>query len=140
MNKIIKDFNHFYSELKTQNLSQLYEIYNDNIIFEDPLHKIHGLDNITLYFEQMITNVTSCHFYIKDVVEADNQAFITWEMHFSHPKLNKGNVITLPGTSHLKYTDKIDYHRDYFDVGSMIYEHIPVLNYVIGKIKNRMTS
>jgi len=47
--------------------------------------------------------------------------------------------------SHLKFADgKVISHRDYFDLGEMLYEHIPLLGGVIksivGEIKNLWLS
>jgi hypothetical protein len=30
------------------------------------------------------------------------------------------------------------YHRDYYDAGSMLYEHIPLMGYAIRKIKKKV--
>ena len=140
MRSVVNKFCDYYQDLNLEKLSQLDELYNGDAVFIDPLHSIKGLVEITHYFEQMIINVTDCRFQIVDVLETDGQAFITWIMSYSHPKLNQGNTIELAGSSHLKFNAHIIYHRDYYDVGQMLYEHIPVLKYFIAKIKQRLTS
>ena len=127
-----------HQELRLDSLCRLHTIYSKDIVFKDPLHKMQGLHNITIYFEQMITNVRHCRFPIDKIVTVDDQAFVTWIMNFAHPKLNHGNTIELPGTSHLQFNETIFYQQDYYDLGHMIYEQVPVLSYVIHKIKNRM--
>jgi hypothetical protein len=33
---------------------------------------------------------------------------------------------------------KIYYHRDYFDMGAMLYEHLPLLGRIIQRLKHRL--
>jgi hypothetical protein len=63
---------------------------------------------------------------------------LIWTMRYAHPRLNKGNEITLEGASHIRYEEKVYYHRDYFDGGRLLYEHVPLLGSVIKQLKKRM--
>ena len=59
-------------------------------------------------------------------------------MHFQHGKLKNGQPILVEGHSRLKFVDnKVICHRDYFDVGSMLYENVPVVGDLVRLIKNR---
>jgi hypothetical protein len=45
------------------------------------------------------------------------------------------------GSSHLKGVgDKVVYHRDYLDLGAMLYEQLPLLGRVIRSLKNRAAN
>jgi hypothetical protein len=46
----------------------------------------------------------------------------------------------LEGISHLRFGEKIDYHRDYFDLGQMVYEQIPLVGRIIKTIKKRLSD
>ena len=57
--------------------------------------------------------------------------------------LNAGKPIAVDGVSVIKVggmQGKVIYHRDYFDMGAFIYEHIPLLGNVIKGIKAKMIS
>jgi predicted double-glycine peptidase len=140
MKNVVKDFCQYYETFNLESVNDLSDIYSQNVIFEDPIHKIEGLQNLQRYFAKTLTNVTNCQFNIEDVVEQDGQAFVTWVMHYTHPKLNNGLAITLPGTSQLKFDETIFYQRDYYDLGQMIYQQLPLLNWIIKKIKKRMAQ
>ena len=140
MNKIIEEFCEYYKQLSLDSLCELDRLYSEKAVFEDPVDRVKGLDEITSYFSRMLDNVTYCRFDIEEVLGTDDQAFLTWRMRFSHPKLNNGREITVPGNSHIKFNKTIDYHRDYYDLGGMIYEKIPVLSIIVRKIKKRMAS
>jgi hypothetical protein len=46
------------------------------------------------------------------------------------------------GNSHIVFNEEnlVSYHRDYFDMGEFIYDHVPVLNFVVKKVKERLKS
>lgn len=140
MSQVIENFCNYYEEMTKASLKQLDLLYSNNAEFVDPVHSIKGLDNITEYFEKMVSNINYCRFDIDEIIETDKQAFVSWVMHFSHPKLNSGRNIAVPGSSHLKFKETIYFHRDYYDLGNMIYEHIPLVKSLIGNIKKRISA
>ncbi|NRD74263.1 nuclear transport factor 2 family protein [Shewanella sp. VB17] len=134
----LQNFISIYSELGIDNLSSLHKIYHQNIEFRDPLHQVYGIDDMLCYFDSLYTNLNSCVFNIDNVFANDNQAAIYWTMTFCHPTLNQGGEIIVEGHSYLVEQDnKVIIHRDYFDVGSMLYEHIPLLGLAVKAVKRR---
>lgn len=137
----IEHFIETYQKLDKDNLHLLVDLYSQKIQFQDPLHKVDGLDNLHRYFEKMYANVSHCHFDIHSHFQQQSNAAVYWTMHLRHPKIKSGKTIFVDGHSHLIFEgDKIRYHRDYFDVGSMLYEHLPVVGYAINLIKHRAAS
>ena len=48
---------------------------------------------------------------------------MTWTMFLNHPKL-RGETVRVEGASYLRTRNgKVYYHRDYFDLGAMLYEN-----------------
>jgi ketosteroid isomerase-like protein len=139
---IIDAFIDMYQKLNKDNLSMLAQVYRDDIRFQDPMHHVEGIEALTDYFANMYQNVTHIEFDIKEVViSADKQqAALYWTMSYSHPKLSKGQLINVEGMSQLKFSAKIFAHRDYFDLGQMLYEQVPFLGGLIGLLKNRVTK
>ena len=70
------------------------------------------------------------------------RGYVQWIMHFSHPRLQSGRVIEVPGSSFLHFSDsdKGFLHGDYFDLGSVLYQHLPVLGGVVRSINRRLGS
>ncbi|WP_394176945.1 nuclear transport factor 2 family protein [Thalassotalea litorea] len=127
-----------YQRLSTDNLSLLLQVYAPNVHFQDPLHTITSRAQLTEYFAALYTNLKSCSFVIDDVMHSDQEAAIYWRMSYIHPRLNGGKVIEVEGHSRLRAQgDKVIYHRDYLDVGAMLYEHIPVLGRLVCMVKER---
>lgn len=129
-----------YQRLNKDNLHLLEEVYHANVTFQDPLHRIDGLDNLKKYFEQMYENLNHGSFDIHNSLFQDQTASLYWTMHFSHKKLKGGQNLIFEGNTYLMFEeDKVIFHRDYFDAGAMLYEHIPLLSGAIRFIKNRVS-
>lgn len=121
-------------------LKSLADIYSDDIQFHDPLHAVNGLNNLTDYFADTMTNLVECRFEFHHSMEMPDrgEAILFWTMHYRHKKLAGGKRLELTGNSHLLFNDKVYYHRDYYDAGSMLYEHIPLMGFAIRKIKKKV--
>ncbi|RVU84844.1 nuclear transport factor 2 family protein [Leucothrix sargassi] len=138
---IIEQFAALYQTLNKENLHRLSEVYDDDVVFIDSAHELKGIQALTYYFDGLYTNLDECTFDIEHIQsDGEGRAFITWTLHFVHPKLAGGKKISVAGASDLKFDEKITYHRDYVDMGQMIYEHLPVVGSVIRMIKKRVTS
>lgn len=129
-----------YNNLNHKNLHLLRDIYRPDIHFIDPAHEICGLDNLTDYFFVLYENLRSIDFIFHDVVKVDNAAYLQWQMTFRHKKFSGGSPVAVDGTTFLQFDHEhlVYYHRDYFDLGAMIYEQLPLLGRLIKVIKGRL--
>ncbi|MEQ9891865.1 nuclear transport factor 2 family protein [Pectobacterium aroidearum] len=131
----------FYRELTNEGLTTLGDIYHQDIHFIDPVSSHHGLHDLHRYFSRSLENLRYCQFEFSDIHTFRGGATLFWTMHYAHPSLKNNEPLTLAGCSHLLFADdKVIYHRDYYDMGEMLYQHIPVLNSLIGYLKTRMQS
>lgn len=135
----VKQVGEIYQQLTKDTLYLLDDIYHEQVVFEDAAHRLEGWPALSGYFQSLYTNVTNCSFHIHDSLQSGDSAFLTWIMELRHPRLNKGRVVFVHGSSHLEFKDgKVIYHRDYFDLGEMLYENLPVLGSVIKSVKKRL--
>lgn len=130
-----------YQTLNKRNLHLLGKIYADDIVFTDPAHEVCGLSELQAYFANLYDNVTSIHFDFTDTMQQNRHANVCWIMHFNHPKLAGGKTIQVEGSTHLVFNKagKVVRHRDYFDLGQMLYEHIPALGKAVQLFKRRLS-
>ncbi|KFA95994.1 MULTISPECIES: nuclear transport factor 2 family protein [Vibrio] len=128
-----------YQKLNKNNLHLLEQIYHKDVVFEDSAHRLEGWDQLSAYFDSLYTNVIKCDFDIRHHQQVEDSGFLTWTMQLQHPKLNGGEAVNVNGVSHIRFSgDRVIYHRDYFDLGEMLYENIPLLGFVIKNIKQRL--
>lgn len=134
----LQNFIRVYSELGTDNLDTLNSIYHPQLVFIDPLHKVEGPERLIESFKASYSNIICCEFIIDNAFESGGQAAVYWQMRFCHRRLNSQEEIRITGHSHLLEQDGlIVYHRDYLDVGAMIYEHVPLLGALVKGLKKR---
>ncbi|ATJ84384.1 nuclear transport factor 2 family protein [Halomonas beimenensis] len=131
----------FYNKLDKSCTKNLYKIYTQDVAFEDPLHRIEGLDALEDYFSSLYENVTRCRFRFHQRQRLGEQAFVTWTMHVAHPRLARGREIAVEGCSRLAFagdgSGRVHEHRDYFDAGALLYEQLPLIGPTIRLIKRR---
>ena len=129
-----------YQQLSATNLHVLTDIYAPDIYFADPAHHIQGITDLVAYFDGLFSSVSECRFDIEQVMEQEGEAFVRWKMHFAHPRLNGGKLVSVPGVSHVCFAEKITQHIDYYDLGALLYEQIPLLGGVIRTLKRRLSQ
>ena len=138
-NDLLESFKSNFKDLKKADWSQLGNFYADNILFRDPVHELRGLVTLEDYFNTLCADLIVCRFEFLDQVVDDHSAYLKWIMHFRHPRLGN-EIIDVRGVSHLRWTDKIEFHEDFYDMGAMLYERLPVLGNVTRWLKLRLAS
>lgn len=129
-----------YRELERDTLYRLNEIYDTDIHFIDPAHEIKGLEELNRYFRNLYENISTIDFQFHCPIRNGNEGYVHWEMRYSHPKIKKGREVSVHGASFLRFTpeNKVSYHRDFFDLGSMLYQHLPILGPIVKSINRRL--
>ena len=142
----MKDLSHkekvrfFYEKLNKDSMHLVDEFYDPQIDFIDPIHSLKGSDKMKEYYSNLYKNAENVQFEFKDFVQSEEKVVAVWKMTLKTDKLNGGEPYSVEGNSviHFGPSGKAIYHRDYFDLGAFVYEKIPVVGYVVKKIKNRM--
>ena len=132
----------FYQQLDKQQLHRLPEVYGEQVIFIDPAHRIEGLAALSDYFAAMYQRLAYCRFEITSQQQQGQEAWLSWVMRFAHPRLAGGQAVIVEGATRLTFDHlgKVVLHRDYFDLGAMLYEQLPLLGTVVRTIKGRLGS
>jgi ketosteroid isomerase-like protein len=126
--------------LNKHTIDRLSEIYSENIVFIDPAHKITGLVSLKDYFARLYDGLDAIEFDFTHQQRHGDVAYVEWLMVITHPRLRKGRPVRVAGVSRLEFDseDKVKMHRDYFDMGEMLYENLPLIGKVITSIKKRL--
>lgn len=131
--EILERFERMVDHLTPESVMPLAEVYAEDVVFEDPLHRVEGLTALSAYFARMNARIESADFVFTNRVVADGAASVEWVMtvRIRRPR----QVIVVPGVSVLRIADRITHQRDYFDVGAMLYERLPVLGWLLRRLK-----
>ena len=139
--KLLEQFEALYRNLGMHSIPTLKDIYHSDVRFIDPVGEHSGIDEIEAYFANLLETTKSCEFTVYSIIEENDMAFARWQMKLQHPKLSGGKEIKLDGVSELVITDnKIKQQTDFYDMGTMIYEHIPVLGAAVRIVKRKMKN
>lgn len=130
----------FFEKLSKDNMTLVDEFYHPEVDFTDPVGSIKGSKKIKAYYGSMYKNVKQINFKFNNFYESGNTVVAIWTMTLETEQLNSGIPFSVDGNSVIKFDDtgKAIYHRDYFDMGAFIYERLPVIGFVIKKIKKRL--
>lgn len=137
---VVEDFKQFYTDLTAVPLENIDQLYDPNIIFKDPVHEIQGLTKLHSYFSHLCENLMQCKFEYLDELVGNDTAYIKWNMHFTHHRINNNKPITVRGMSHIQFNGKVNYHEDSYDLGQMIYQHLPLLGSAVGFVNKRLAA
>lgn len=140
MSEFLREYARRFAELDKDNLHLLGELYSEDIAFADPLHEVHGLPDLRRYFTELYANVRDLTFEFHGFDDvSEGKGYLRWTMNYRHPRLNQGHPIAVQGCSYLQWSDnKVFQHRDFFDAGALLYEHLPVMGRMIGWLKRRL--
>ena len=130
----------FFNAFNLETMYLVDQFYDEGIRFEDPLVEINGIKDLKAYYTKMYQGVHDIRFeWEGEVIDGDTHV-VFWNMVLSAKKLNKGKPVSVRGASHIRFGDsgKVVYHRDYFDVGAMVYEHVPVVGWLTRKVKKKL--
>lgn len=130
-----------FNEYKGPNLEVLENLYDDNVVFEDPLIKVSGLPALKKYYQHAYSAVENIHFDFKKIHQSDRTFTCEWDMTYNAKPLNFGKPFTVRGASIITFSEesnKVIQHHDYVDIGDMVYERIPAFGKVIRAIKSRL--
>ncbi len=133
----VENFKRFFKNEKSANLSRMDDLYREDVVFRDPVHQIRGLTSLQDYMADMYANITECRFEYLDELVSDGRAYIKWNMHFRHPKMG-GKLITVRGVTHIHFDERIFFHEDIYDMGELLYEHVPIIGGATRWLKNRL--
>lgn len=135
----VQEFFDFYQKLDKNCTKDLHHFYAKKITFTDPFHRVQGLDALVAYFDKLYARVTAISFEFDEPQLMGERVWASWVMTYSHPRINGDKPVRVEGVSRLDWQDgKVMVHRDFFDAGQMLYEHLPLLGGVIRLLQRRM--
>ncbi len=129
-----------FNQLNSEQLQLLDDIYSADIQFTDPAHQIVGLPALKHYFHVLYQRLEFCRFDFDPPFLNGADAHVHWRMHLQHPRLNKGRRFSVDGVSLLQFNLQglVCRQRDYFDLGALLYERLPLLGSVTRRLKRQL--
>ena len=130
-----------FNQLRANNTEILNGFYASDVVFIDPLGQINGLSAMKEYYQAMYKNVDEIRFEFKPDAITGDRHLAVWTMYLRAKGLNGGDEVAVHGVSEIEFqaqSNLVIYHRDYFDMGEFLYQHIPILGSVIKMVRKQL--
>jgi hypothetical protein len=133
----------FFQQFNKDRMDLVEQFYDADIHFMDPMVDFTNRDQLKRYYEKLYQNVDAIRFDFSSEVKEGDTHMAAWTMTLTAKKFNGGRPVVVAGVSHVRFggkEGKAVYHRDYFDMGAFVYEHVPLLSGLIGLVKKIMSG
>ena len=137
----IERFTDFVSVMSPENAREkTLSVYAESAYLNDTLVQITGAEAIRDYFVKSLGGAESVTVEVTEVAVSKGNYYLRWIMDIQFKKLKKGEVTRSAGMSHIRFDreGKVTFHHDYWDSTSGFFQHVPVVGWLIGKVKARV--
>lgn len=127
----------FFETLTPARLPELAGLVTPDVRFKDPFNDVRGVGDMIRVLETMYRHGTP-HFEVLDSAIGVRGAYLLWR--FTNDPGGGRQPLVIVGMSALRLTPdgRISEHIDHWDSGSQFYETIPLLGWLVRRVKNRL--
>jgi hypothetical protein len=138
----LDNFASFFSSFAADRIERLLDAtYGPDVYFNDTLKTIRGSAALAHYLRESAAAVEDCRVSIEDRTRtADGEYLLRWKMMIRFKRFRRGVDTWTVGLSHLRFDEhgRVIYHQDYWNAADGVYEHIPLLGWMIRALKRRL--
>ncbi|MDF1734361.1 MAG: nuclear transport factor 2 family protein [Minwuia sp.] len=131
----------FFEGMTTADIARVPEVYAPEARFKDPFSDFRGHDHLQRMFTAMLRDVRE-YALVVDARCLDGQTgWLKWTMSGYVGALGKEKW-TVTGTSIVAFDGDglVTEHVDYWDAASQMYERLPVLGWILRRIRGRFAA
>lgn len=132
----------FFEGLQPADLDHIGDIYTDDVHFVDPFSDFNGLPALTRIFEAMFTKMREYDLQVHEFgMIGPDTGFVRWTMSGYVKQLGK-DIWVVDGGSIIRFAEdgRVHEHIDYWDAASQMYERLPVIGWILKKIRMRLAQ
>ena len=132
-----KRYIEFLENLTSENVSELSAYIDNDVIFQDPFHRVQGAEQMVKIINKMFNRVSNVNFCVIDHVVNNDVVFFGWDVD----GLLLGKNWQVNGVPYLKYNKdlKILEHIECWDAASQLYEQFPVVGSLFKHLRRRIS-
>ncbi len=137
----VATFRETFADLTREDLAgRIGELYADTFYFNDTVHIARKRSELVDYMartgESLEQNSVEVHKVIRDGADV----YLRWEMTFITRAVGKRVESHSIGMTHLRFDEngQIVLHQDFWDSGSAIYAHLPIVGFFVRRAQRAM--
>ena len=133
-----KDFLSVISEEQVR--TKLRKTYAKDAYFNDTLREFRDVDSIEAYLIKTAQNVDTCTVEFLDQASSGGEYYFRWLMKIRFKKFRKGEEQDSIGITHIRFNKEglVVFHQDYWDAAGNFFEKVPVVGWMIRRIKGSL--
>jgi steroid Delta-isomerase len=128
----------FFETLSPASLPHLDRLVTDDVVFRDPFNDTRGAAAMRRVFVRMFADVADPRFVVTAAAREGDVAFLRWEFTGRTGR----RTLRLEGVSEIRFAanGRVSAHIDHWDSAGQLYEHLPVLGWVLRRLRRRLGS
>lgn len=129
----------YYETLTPATIGELHRHVAPDFHFHDPFNETHGVVAYERVLSKMFDDVAAPRFEIEHAVLDGAIGYLKWRLFFLS---RRGVAREIVGVSELHFDDedRIARHVDHWDVASQLYEGVPILGFVLRRLRRRLAA
>lgn len=132
----VKRYCDFLETLTPDSLDRLREFVTSDVHFKDPFNDVHGASDMAKIFRHMFANVDDVRFIVHRAMSEGDVCLLEWRFE----GILSGRPWSFDGTSRVRFADdgRVSEHIDYWDAAANFYERLPVIGWMLAKLRGRL--
>lgn len=127
-----------YETLRPETVENLLDCYAETAHFRDPFNDVRGREAIGSIFRHMFASLPSPSFTVTGRYGEGEEVVLRWEFRF----VAGGGERLIEGLSTLRFDadGRVAEHQDYWDPAANLYEAVPLLGWLLARIRRRLAA
>lgn len=137
----VASFRQTFSDLTRDDLARrIGELYAEEFYFNDTVHIARERSELVDYMARTGQTLEQNRVEVHKVIRDGADVYVRWEMTFRTRALGKRVESHSIGMTHLRFDEngQIVLHQDFWDSGSALYAHLPVVGFFVRRAQGAM--
>jgi len=130
----------FWDGLAEARLERLRELAAPGMRFVDPFNDVTGIERVLAVLRLSWEHASDVRIEVLHWALAGEVAYYRWRFHFRPKALGGRQDWSIDGVSEVALAEdgRVLSHIDHWDAGSQFYGRLPVLGWIIGRVRRRL--
>ncbi len=130
-------YRRYLEALTPQSLDDLSHYVSASVRFRDPFHDVRNRDGMARVFRRMFETVRDIRFAVQHMAMDGDVCLMQWR--FSG--LLRGRAWQINGASAVRFDPdgQVVEHIDYWDAAENLYERLPLIGWLLSRLRRRLT-
>ncbi len=131
----------FFEGMTLADIARIPDVFAPDARFKDPFSDLRGHDSLKRLFTAMLRDVRDYRLVVDEHVSSGDTGWLRWTMS-GHVRPLGAEKWIVTGVSIIRFNDQgqVTEHLDYWDAAGQMYERLPVIGWVLRRIRGRFAA